>query len=211
MRIRKHQVAFVVGVAAAAMAIACAPTASARPNVGVCSDAGGSVDCLGQGNQQVFASPRPLPRVFPPSINPRWRDIGYSARFPKYGFDPKWQAFGYNPLYSGFQPRPSVLKPFRLSGFQDTPPPAAGSTDTGGSTIYQTAGHAQVTAQIGMAARYATQAQYPSPARSGADDDGAPTMTQSSGHAAITAKPGPAAQSAAGQAAFFPVPDLPTA
>ena len=211
MQITKHQVALVFGTAAAAIAMAGAPAASAAPSGGVCSDAGGSVDCRGQGNEQVYASPRPLPRVFPPSINPRWRDLGYSARFPKYGFDPKWQAFGYNPLYSGFQPRPSVLKPFRLSGFQDDRPQAARPTDTGGSTIHQAAGDAQITAHIGMAARYATQAQYPSPAGSAAEDDGGPTMHQSLGDAQITAKPGPAAQSAAGQAAFFPLPGLPTA
>ena len=135
------------------------PAASATPNGGACSDAGGSVNCLGPGKQQVYTS-----------INPRWRDIGYSARYPKYGFDPKWQAFGYNPLYSGFRRRPSVMKPFRLNGIQSERLPAAKLTDNGGSTIYQTAGHAQ-----------------------------------------ITAKPGPVAQSAADQAAFFPVPDLPRA
>src|SRR6185295_16941547 len=95
---------------------------------------------LSQASQQVYTSPHPLPRVFPPSINPRWRATGYSARFPEYGFDPKWQAFGYNPKYSGFQPRPSVLRPFRLSASADVRPTDAKPTDTGGSTIYQTAG-----------------------------------------------------------------------
>jgi len=63
----------------------------------------------------------------PPTINPRWRALGYSARFPKYGFDPEWQAFGYNPKYSGFQPRPSVLRAPQL-------PVSPDATDTGGST-----------------------------------------------------------------------------
>jgi hypothetical protein len=109
-----------------------------------------------------YTSPRPLPRVFPPSLNPRWRASGYSARFPEYGFDPKWQAFGYNPKYSGFQPRPSVLRPFRLSASDDVHPPNAEPIDPGGSTIYQTAGDAQISAQIGLPAQQANRAQYPS-------------------------------------------------
>lgn len=210
MRIHTYHVTLMLGAAAAAVAIAGAPGASAAPGGPVCSDSGGSTNCITRANQQVYTSPKPLPRVFPPSINPRWRAIGYSARFPKYGFDPKWQAFGYNPRYSGFQPRPSVLKPFRLTGVQDGPPSTVQPTDMGGSTMYQTAGHAQITAQIGMAARQATQPQYPSPAPSSADAGGGSTMYQTIDHAQFTAKPGPAAQSAAGQSAFFPVPDLPT-
>jgi hypothetical protein len=201
-------VALVVGTAAAAVAIASAPAASAAPGERICSDAGGATDCLSQASRQVYTSPHPLPRVFPPSINPRWRATGYSARFPEYGFDPEWQAFGYNPKYSGFQPRPSVLRPFRLPASADVRPPDAKPTDTGGSTIYQTAGDAQITAQIGLPAQQANRAQYPSSGGPIADDGGS-TLYQTTGHAQITAKPGPAALDAAQQSAFFPVSDLP--
>src|ERR1700752_717194 len=104
-----HHTTILFTGAAAAIAIATAPGASATPTEQPCSDAGEATTCQRSGTVQVYTSPRALPRVFPPSINPRWRDLGYSARFPEYGFDPKYQAFGYNPLYSGFQPRPSVL------------------------------------------------------------------------------------------------------
>jgi hypothetical protein len=143
---------FLLAAAAAAIAIATAPNASAAPGEPRCSDAGGATDCVRQDDQEIYASPRPVPRVFPPTINPRYRGNGYSARFPEYGFDPKWQSFGYNPLYSGFQPRPSVLRPPQLPTSQ-TP----NATDTGGSTTYQTTGNAQLTAQIGPAAQNADQ------------------------------------------------------
>src|SRR5690349_13825169 len=105
VRIRLHSTMFVLAAAAAAIGIATAPGASATPGEQLCSQAVRSTTCQRPGNQQVYTSLRALARVLPPSINPRWRDSGYSARFPTYGFDPKWQAFGYNPLYSGFQPR----------------------------------------------------------------------------------------------------------
>jgi len=203
-------VALVVGSAAAAVAIASAPAASAAPGERVCYHAGGATDCLSQASPQVYTSPRPLPRVFPPSINPRWRASGYSARFPEYEFDPKWQAFGYNPKYSGFQPRPSVLRPFRRSPSDDVHPPNAELIDPGGSTIYQTAGDAQISAQIGLPAQQANRAQYPSSGGPIANDGGS-TLYQTTGHAQITAKPGPAALTAAQQSAFFPVSDLPRA
>lgn len=208
MRARMQHIALMIGAAAAALAVSCPPAASASPSEPVCADAGGATDCLSQGNQQVYTSPRPLPRVFPPSINPRWRDSGYSARFPKYGFDPKWQAFGYNPKYSGFQPRPSVLQPFRRASSPDVRAPDAAPTDTGGATVYQSAGHAQITAEIGLAAQQANPSQFPSSARPTAGI-GRLTQNQTASDAQITAKPGPAAQNAAQQSAFFPVSDLP--
>jgi hypothetical protein len=203
VRIRMHHTTFLLAAAAAAIAIATAPNASAAPGEQPCSEAGGSTNCQRSGNAQVYTSPRPLARVFPPSINPRWRDTGYSARFPEYGFDPKWQSFGYNPLYSGFQPRPSVLRPPQLPTSQ-TP----NATDTGGSTTYQKSGNAQLTAQVGLAALSATQPQYPSSASTPTGKAGS-TMYQTQGHAQLTARPGPEAQNASGQAAFFPVSDLP--
>jgi hypothetical protein len=216
--IRIRSVTLALGAAAAAMAIANAPAAAAAPSEPLCSDAGGATDCSGQGNHEVYTSPRPLPRVFPPTINPRYRGSGYSPRYPEYGFKPGWQNFGYNPKYSGFQPRPSVLRPFELPETQDvrcpTPsrsactPPDVKPTDTGGSTIYQTAGHVQVTAQVGLPALHANQSQYPSATRPAADDGGL-TVHQRAGHVQITAKPGPAAQNASQQAVYFPVPNLP--
>jgi hypothetical protein len=203
VRIRMHHTTFLLAAAAAAIAIATAPNASAAPGEQPCSDAGGSTNCQRSGNVQVYTSPRALPRVFPPTINPRYRGNGYSARFPAYGFDPKWQSFGYNPLYSGFQPRPSVLRPPQLPTSQ-TP----NAIDTGGSTTYQKSGHAQLTAQIGLAAQQATQSQYPSLASTPTAKGGS-TMYQTTGHAQLTAHPGPAAQNADQQATFFPVPSLP--
>ena len=84
MRIRTHHTTFLLATAATAIAIAAAPGASAAPSEQPCSDAGGSTTCQRPGTMQVYAAPRALPRVFPPSINPRWRDLGYSARFPAY-------------------------------------------------------------------------------------------------------------------------------
>src|SRR4029079_2129499 len=196
-------VAVGVATAAGAVAIASAPAASAAPGERICSDAGGATDCLSQASRQVYTSPHPLPRVFPPSINPRWRASGYSARFPEYGFDPKWQAFGYKPHYSGFQPRPSVLRPFRLSASDDVRPPDAKPTDTGGSTIYQTAADAQISAQIGLPAQQANRAQYPSSGGPIANDGGS-TLYQTAGHAQITDKPGPAALDTRPQAVSLP-------
>jgi hypothetical protein len=218
VRIRLHHTTFLLAAAAAAIAIATAPSASAAPSEQHCSDAGGSTNCQRPGNVQVHTSPRALPRVFPPTINPRWRDSGYSARFPEYGFDPKWQAFGYNPLYSGFQPRPSVLRRQPVSQAFRCPtrsssactPQIPNGTDTGNSTVYQKPGNAQITAQIGLAAQQATQRQYPSSASTTTDTAG-PTVYQKPGNAEITAQPGPAAQNADQQAAFFPVSDLPGA
>jgi hypothetical protein len=93
VRIRMHHTTFLLAAVAAAIAIANAPGASAAPSEQPCSDAGEATNCQKPGNVQVHAAPRPLAHVFPPSINPRWRDLGYSARFPEYGFDPKYQAF----------------------------------------------------------------------------------------------------------------------
>jgi hypothetical protein len=75
--------------------------------------------------------------------------------------------------------------------------------------MYQRPGHAQLTAQIGVAAQQADEPQYPSLAST--TDTGDPTTYQRPGDAQITAQPGPAAHSASEQAAFFPVSDLPTA
>jgi hypothetical protein len=202
---RANQIAphtLLLATTAAALAIAAAPSASAAPGEQPCSDAGGSTDCQRPSHAQVYTAPRALPRVLPPSINPRWTGLGYSARFPKYGFDPKWQAFGYNPKYSGFQPRPSVLR---------APEPRnPDATDRGGSTTHQTTGNVQITAQIGLAAQQADPPQYPSLASTRTDAGGA-TIYQRPGHAQITAQPGPAAKNAAHQSAFFAVSDLPTA
>jgi hypothetical protein len=150
--------------------------------------------CQRPGNAQVYTAPRTLPRLLPPTINPRWRALGYSARFPKYGFDPEWQAFGYNPKYSGFQPRPSVLRAPQLPVSPDT-------TDTGGSTTAQTAGNAQLTARIGLAAQQSDPPQFPSSGTT--TDAGGASTYQRPGDAQITALPGPAAQTAAGQSRFF--------
>ena len=122
-----HRATPFLAAASALLAITTAPIASASPGEQPCSDAVGSTSCQRPGNAQVYTAPRTLPRFLPPTINPRWRALGYSARFPKYGFDPEWQAFGYNPKYSGFQPRPSVLPAPQL-------PVSPDATDTGGST-----------------------------------------------------------------------------
>jgi hypothetical protein len=175
-------------------AIALAPIASASPTGQPCSDTAGSTNCQRPGNAQLYTAPRALPRLLPPTINPRWRALGYSARFPKYGFDPKWQAFGYNPRYSGFQPRPSVLRAPQLPVSPDT-------TDTGGSTTDQTPDNAQLTAQIGLAAQQSYPPQHP---LSGTTTDaGGASTYQWPGNAQITALPGPVAQTAAGQSRFF--------
>jgi hypothetical protein len=87
-------------------------------------------------------------------------------------------------------------------------PRITNATDTGGSTIYQTPGHAQITAQIGLAAQQAYQPLYPSLASTTKDTTGS-TMYQTPGNTQITARPGPTAQNADQQAVFFPVSDLP--
>jgi hypothetical protein len=69
-------------------------------------------------------------------------------------------------------------------------------------------GHAQITAEIGLAAQQANPSQFPSSARPTAGI-GRLTQDQTASDAQITAKPGPAAQNAAQQSAFFPVSDLP--
>jgi hypothetical protein len=120
------------------------------------------------------------------------------------GHNPKWQAFGYDPKYSGFQPRPSVLRAPQL------PVQVHNGTDTGDSTVYQKPGNAEITAQIGLAAQNATHPQYPSSASTNTGTAG-PTLYQKPGNAEITVQPGPTAQSADQQAAFFPVSDLPVA
>jgi hypothetical protein len=218
VRIRLHHTIFLLATAAASIAIAGAPSASAAPSEQSCSDAGGSTNCQRPGHAQVHTSPHALPAVFPPSNNPRWRDLGYSARFPNYGFDPKWQAFGYNPLYSGFQPRPSVLhrqsvpQALRCPAPSSSacPPQVRNGTDTGGSTVYQNVGNAEITAQTGLAAQNATHSQYPSSASTATDTAG-PTLYQNPGNVEVTAQPGPAARNADQQAEFFPVSDLPGA
>jgi hypothetical protein len=205
VHIRMRRSTLLLAGAAAAMAIVTAPGASAAPNGQSCLHAGGSTNCQGPGDVQVHASPRGLPRFFPPSINPRWRDVGYSAPFPDYGFKPKWQAFGYDPKYSGFQPRPSVLRPPQIPVAQVTQKPA----DMGGSTTYQTPDNAQITAQTGLAAQQATHAQYPSAAGT-APGTGDSAVYQTPGQSQIIVRPGPTARTAAGQAAFFPVSGLPS-
>src|SRR6478672_4078594 len=167
-----HRATPFLAAASALLAITTAPIASASPGEQPCSDAVGSTSCQRPGNAQVYTAPRTLPRFLPPTINPRWRALGYSARFPKYGFDPEWQAFGYDPKYSGFQPRPSVLRAPQLPVSQDLRCPTRSpstctprnpnATDTGGSTTYQTPGNTQITAQIGLAAQQANPPQYPS-------------------------------------------------
>ena len=77
----------------------------------------------------------------------------------------------------------------------------------GGSTLYQTPGHAQITAQVGLAAQQANPPQYPS-ASTTADTAGSTTY-QTAANAEVTARPGPTAQHADQQAVFFPVSDLP--
>jgi hypothetical protein len=74
--------------------------------------------------------------------------------------------------------------------------------------MYQTPGHAQITARPGLAAQNAARPLYPSSAGTTADTDGV-TMYQTPGHAQITARPGAEARDAAQQATFFPVSDLP--
>jgi len=76
--------------------------------------------------------------------------------------------------------------------------------------VYQKPGNAQITAQIGLVAQQATQAQYPSSAPTSTGTAG-PTVFQKPGNAEITARPGPAAQNADQQATFFPVSDVPGA
>jgi hypothetical protein len=76
--------------------------------------------------------------------------------------------------------------------------------------VYQKPGNAEITAQIGLAARHATQSQYPSSASTNTDTAG-PTLYQKPGNAEITAQPGPSAQNADQQAEFFRVSDLPGA
>jgi hypothetical protein len=67
------------------------------------------------------------------------------------GHNPKWQAFGYDPKYSGFQPRPSVLRAPQL------PVQVHNGTDTGDSTVYQKPGNAEITVQPGPTAQSADQ------------------------------------------------------
>jgi hypothetical protein len=197
-----HRTTLFLSAASAALAITTAPIASASRSEQPCSDVAGSTNCQRPGNAQVYTAPRALPRLLPPTINPRWRALGHSARYPKIGFDPKWQAFGYNPKYSGFQPRPSVLRAPQLPVLPDT-------TDTGGSTTDQTPGNAQLTAQIGLAAQQSDPPQYP---LSGTTTDaGGASTYQWPGNAQITTLPGPAAQTAAGQSRFFGVIGLPRA
>jgi hypothetical protein len=220
VRMRMHHTTFLLAAAAAAMAIATAPSGSAAPSGQPCSGGGESTNCQRPGNVQVYTSPRSLPRVFPHSNNPKWRGSGYNARWPTIGHNPRWQAFGYDPKYSGFQPRPSVLRAPQLPVSPGLRCPARSPSacipripnaiDTGGSTTYQTRGNAQITAQIGLAAQQATQPQYLSLAGTTTDTGGL-TMYQTPGNAQITAQPGPAARDAAQQATSFPVSDLPRA
>jgi hypothetical protein len=78
----------------------------------------------------------------------------------------------------------------------------------GGSTVYRAPGHAQITAQIGLAAQNAAKPLYPASASTSTDTAGS-TMYRTPGNAQITARPGPTAQNADQQAKFFPVSDLP--
>jgi microcystin-dependent protein len=79
VRISMYHTTLLLAAAAAAIAIAGAPSASAAPSEQSCSDAGGSTNCQRPGNVQVHTSPRALAAVFPPSINPRWRDLAQRA------------------------------------------------------------------------------------------------------------------------------------
>ena len=189
-----HRITLFLAAASGLLAITTAPIASASPGEQPCSDTVGLTSCQRPGNAQVYTAPRALPTFLPPTINPRWRALGYSARFPKYGFDPEWQAFGYNPKYSGFQPRPSVLPAPQL-------PVSPDATDTGGSTTDQTPGNAQLTARIGLAAQQSDPPQFPSSGTT--TNAGGASTYQKPGDAQITALPGPAAQTAAGQSRFF--------
>jgi len=74
--------------------------------------------------------------------------------------------------------------------------------------MYQTPGHAQITAQIGLAAQNAAKPLYPSSV-STTTDTGGLTTYETPGNAQITARPGPAAQNADHQATSFSVSDLP--
>ena len=73
--------------------------------------------------------------------------------------------------------------------------------------MYQTPGHAQITAQIGLAAQTANKPLYASSVFT--TNTGGLNTYKTPGNAQITARPGPAAQNADQQAKFFPVPDLP--
>ena len=69
-----------------------------------CLQAAAPTISQGEGNVQIFTSPKVMPAVFPHTNNPRWRGLGYNARWPALGHDPKWQNFGYGPKWDGFQP-----------------------------------------------------------------------------------------------------------
>jgi hypothetical protein len=78
----------------------------------------------------------------------------------------------------------------------------------GGSTLYQTRGHAQITAQVGLAGQQANPPQYPSLVSTPADTALSSTY-QTPGNVQITARLAPASKNAAQQATYFPVSDLP--
>lgn len=84
-------------LAAMALTVAIALCASAAPSTQSCWDTGGLTTCQSAGNVQIDDPPRPLPRVFPHSDNPKWSGLGYDPRFPALGHNPKWADFGYNP------------------------------------------------------------------------------------------------------------------
>jgi hypothetical protein len=103
-----HHTALLLGTAAAAVAIATAPTSSAAPSEQRCLEQ----HCLEvaaptisqePGDAQILTSPKPLPAFFPPTNNPKRRGLGYNARWPTLGHDPKWQDFGHDPKWDGFQ------------------------------------------------------------------------------------------------------------
>ena len=113
---------------------------------------------------------------------------------PEIGFDRSGRRSAITRKYSGFQPRPTVLRAPQLPVSPDT-------TDTGGSTTDQTPDNAQLTAQIGLAAQQSYPPQYP---LSGTTTDaGGASTYQWPGNAQITTLPGPVAQTAAGQSRFF--------
>jgi hypothetical protein len=61
--------------------------------------------------------------------------------------------------------------------------------------MYQTSGHAQITAELGLAAQTASKPLYPSSVSASTDTAGS-TMNQTPGNAQITARPGPTAKHA---------------
>ena len=88
--------------AAAAIAIATAPSAWAAPSEQPCFDAGKPTNCQKRGNVQIHTSPHAVRPVYPHTHNPKYRGVGYQPKFPTLGHEPYWQEFGYDPRWNGF-------------------------------------------------------------------------------------------------------------